>query len=146
MTLLKIELSAAILAKSAKRLGVEIHPIAFDAMPCYGGLTGAPNQSGSFNREERDLSGETAKVAISRSSPKADNRPTTRMGWTGRAPPNGSQSARGLVSRRSTTTPRTTTLHAVTAIKTALILNHSCPLCAVILGDRNGTVHVVDKR
>src|SRR5215475_6593940 len=40
-----------------------------------------------------------------------------RMGWTGRAPaPNGSQSAPGACQERSTTMPRTTTLHAVTAI------------------------------
>jgi hypothetical protein len=39
------------------------------------------------------------------------------MGWTGRAPaPNGSQSAPGGCQERSTTMPRTTTLHAVTAI------------------------------
>src|SRR5262249_59662100 len=40
-----------------------------------------------------------------------------RMGWTGRAPvPNGSQSAPGACQERSTTMPRTTTLHAVTVI------------------------------
>jgi hypothetical protein len=40
-----------------------------------------------------------------------------RMGWTGRAPaPNGSQSAPGACQERSTTMPRATTLHAVTAI------------------------------
>src|SRR5215467_7184761 len=39
------------------------------------------------------------------------------MGWTGRAPaPNGFQSAPGACQERSTTMPRTTTLHAVTAI------------------------------
>src|SRR2546425_3768698 len=39
------------------------------------------------------------------------------MGWTGRAPaPNGSQSAPGACQERSPTMPRTTTLHAVTAI------------------------------
>src|SRR6266576_5287391 len=39
------------------------------------------------------------------------------MGWTGRAPaPNGSQSARGLARRRSTTMPRTSMVHAVTTI------------------------------
>src|SRR5262249_61706550 len=39
------------------------------------------------------------------------------MGWTGRAPaPNGSQSAPGACQERSTTMPRTTTLHAVTTI------------------------------
>jgi transposase len=39
------------------------------------------------------------------------------MGWTGRAPaPNGSQSAPGACQERITTMPRTTTLHAVTAI------------------------------
>ena len=41
----------------------------------------------------------------------------TRIGMDRpRSRPHGSQSARGLVSRRSTTMPRTTTLHAVTAI------------------------------
>src|SRR5215831_17574836 len=40
-----------------------------------------------------------------------------RIGWTGRAPaPNGSQSAPGACQERSTTMPRTTTLHAVTTI------------------------------
>ena len=40
----------------------------------------------------------------------------TRMGWTGRAPaPEGTHGAR-LVTRRSTTMPRTATVHAVTAI------------------------------
>src|SRR5262249_30267153 len=41
-----------------------------------------------------------------------------RMGWTGRAPaPNGFQSAPGACQERSTTMPRTTTLHAATAIE-----------------------------
>src|ERR1700757_1612103 len=39
------------------------------------------------------------------------------MGWTGRAPaPDGTQSAWGLVRRRSNAMPRTATVHAVTAI------------------------------
>jgi hypothetical protein len=39
------------------------------------------------------------------------------MGWTGRAPaPNGFQSAPGACQERSTIMPRTTTLHALTAI------------------------------
>src|ERR1700745_2921793 len=41
----------------------------------------------------------------------------TRMGWTGRAPaPDSTQSAWGLVKRRSNAMPRTATVHAVTAI------------------------------
>jgi transposase len=48
---------------------------------------------------------------------KSDISRGPRMGWTGRAPaPNGSQSAPGACQERSTTIPRTTTLHAVTAI------------------------------
>src|SRR5215472_9982710 len=48
---------------------------------------------------------------------KSDISRGPRMGWTGRAPaPNGSQSAPGACQERSTTMPRTTTLHAVTAI------------------------------
>src|ERR1700746_4092722 len=44
-------------------------------------------------------------------------REMTRMGWTGRAPaPDGTQSAWGLVRRRSNAMPRTATVHAVTAI------------------------------
>src|ERR1700746_1082048 len=48
---------------------------------------------------------------------KSDVSRGPRMGWTGRAPaPNGSQSAPGACQERITTMPRTTTLHAVTAI------------------------------
>src|SRR6201987_540360 len=48
---------------------------------------------------------------------KSDISRGPRMGWTGRAPaPNGSQSALGACQERSTTMPRTTALHAVTAI------------------------------
>ena len=39
------------------------------------------------------------------------------MGWTGRAPaPDGTQSAPGLVRRRSAVMPRTSSVHAVTTI------------------------------
>ena len=51
-----------------------------------------------------------------RNSPKADDDNDANGMDLPRSRPNGSQSARGLVSRRSTTMPRTTTLHAVTAI------------------------------
>src|SRR5689334_22945385 len=48
---------------------------------------------------------------------KSDISQGPRMGWTGRAPaPNDSQSAWGLVRKRSTPMPRASTVHAVIAI------------------------------
>src|SRR4029453_19055796 len=48
---------------------------------------------------------------------KSDISRGPRMGWTGRAPaPHGFQSAPGACQERSTSMPRTTTLHAVTTI------------------------------
>ena len=126
------QLARSRLVRESGRMRADIHDGPEQTLQSEAGYSNArPRQPSRRNLLQRtagpyrwvifDIVGQGSTSQHVRFAPKATqlliDREIARMGWAGRAPaPNGSQSAWGLVRKRSTTMPHKSTIHAVTAI------------------------------